>query len=117
LSLLLLGVLHAALAQPPANVPRIGVVASMSPPPAPSPDIDGFRRGLKELGYIEGQCIIVEYRWAHGRSDGAAELAGELASRNLDAVVVAGPVSAAAAKRASTRTPIVFAASGCRVGM
>jgi len=112
LTLMLLAISSGVWAQSPQRVPRIGVVAPLSPPPSPSPDVDGFRRGLKELGYVEGQSIIVEYRWGLGRPDKAVQLAVELAKLDLDALVVAGPISAAAANRASSRTPVVFAASG-----
>ena len=94
------------------NVPRIGVVAPTSPPPSPSPDIDGFRHGLRELGYVEGQTIIVEYRWAAGRPDRWAPLIAELAGLGVDVVVVAGTGVAAAAKGVTSRIPIVMATGG-----
>jgi putative ABC transport system substrate-binding protein len=108
---LLAGLSAGVKAQSTQKVPRIGVVAPLSPPPAASPDIDGFRLGLSELGYVEGGNILLEYRWALGRQDASSRYAEELARLDLDVIVVAGPISALSAKRL-TRKPIIFAAAG-----
>ena len=68
----------AAEAQPTGKIPRIGVLAPGSPPPGPDPGVDAFRLGLRELGYVKGQNIVVEYRWAEGRPDRQAALVSEL---------------------------------------
>ena len=101
-----------AEAQPAQRVPRVGVLAPLSPPPAPSPDIEGFRQGLREVGYVEGQTIIVEYRWAAGQYERWTELVGEMERLGVDVIVVAGPGAAAAAKRVTSRIPIVMATGG-----
>ncbi|HEY7220993.1 MAG TPA: hypothetical protein VH985_21650, partial [Candidatus Binatia bacterium] len=62
-------------AQQPTKVPRIGVLRTGS---HSDPLIDAFRQGLRELGYIEGKNVFVEYRWAEGKNERLAELAAEL---------------------------------------
>ncbi len=99
-------------AQPNQKIPRVGVVSPLSPPPSPSPDIDGFRRGLRELGYVEGQNVVVEYRWGLGRPEQAVAHAVDFARSEVDVIVVPGQISAAAAKAVTTRIPIVMAAAG-----
>src|SRR5882672_4397108 len=89
----------AAEAQSPAKVPRIG-----SPP---DPFVDTFKQGLRDLGYVEGRSINIEYRWAEGREERLAGLAAELVHLNVDVMVVGGTGPATAAKRATTTIPIV----------
>jgi putative ABC transport system substrate-binding protein len=91
-----------------AAVPVVGLLRSASLGPF-VPHVAAFRRGLKEGGYIEGQNVTIEYRWAEGRYDRLPELADELARRPV-AVLVAlgGDASALAAKAASSTIPIVF---------
>ena len=98
-------------AQPSQRIPRVGVVSPLSPPPSPSPDTDGFRQGLRELGYVEGQNVLVEYRWGLGRPEQSVAHAVEFARSEVDVIVVPGQISAAAAKAVTTRIPIVMAAA------
>src|SRR5262245_36025352 len=96
----------AARAQSPA-IPVIGFLDSRSPE-AVENRLRGFRQGLKEAGYIEGENITILYRWADDRTDRLPLLAAELVSRSVAAIVTVGPPSSLAAKAATTTIPIVF---------
>jgi ABC-type uncharacterized transport system substrate-binding protein len=94
-------------AQQPGKMYRIGFLV------APSRSffaarMDGFRQGLRDLGYIEGKNIVIEYRYAEGKLDRLPELAAELVSLKVDLIVTSGPASRAA-KNATKTIPIVFA--------
>ena len=102
-----------AEAQPAGKVPRVGVVGEFSPA---HPFIAAFRQGLRELGYIEGQSIVVEYRHAHGALDRVPNLAIELIRLKVDVLVVGGTESAKFVKAQTTTVPIVFVTSGDPVG-
>ncbi len=108
---LALGLFAAPLAteaQKAGNVPRIGFLHQgygMA-----SPRVPGFRQGLREVGYVEGQNITVEYRFGKGRRDRLAKLASELVGLKLNVIVAATGPSALALKRATTTIPIVMVA-------
>jgi putative ABC transport system substrate-binding protein len=104
----------AAEAQQPGKVPRIGFLFFGSP--GPSPELDAFRRGLRELLYIEGQNITIEYRFASGRVGRLPELAAELVRLKLDVIVTPGTPASVAAKQATSTIPIVFAGVADAVG-
>jgi len=97
-----------AEAQQPKKVPRIGLlgVASAS---ALTGQLDAFRQGLRELGYIEGKNIVVEYRYADAKADRVPELAAELVDLKVDVIVTYQTPSVLALKKASATIPIVFA--------
>ena len=117
-SLLVLGVLAAPLAaeaQPAGRVPRIGVLAS-APAVFAAPYIEVGRQGLRDLGYVEGQNIVVEYRFAAGRADRLPDLAAELVSLKPDVIVVVGDRGVDAVKRATSTIPIVMVSAGDPVG-
>src|SRR5262249_40163363 len=78
-------------------------------PTASAPTLNGFRQGLRELGWIEGQSVSIEYRWADGRLDRLPALASDLARFPLDVIVVAGWPAARAALQATRTVPIVVA--------
>ena len=113
-----LGILAAPLApaaQQPTKVPRIGFLAWGSPPPADRYG-ESFRQGLRDLGYVEGQNIVVEYRWAEGRSDRAADLAAELVRLKVDVIVAFATPAILAAQNATKTTPIVMGVAADPVG-
>jgi len=98
-------------AQQAVSLPRIGFLApaSLSDPRVP-PFLQAFRQGLRELGYVEGQNIAIEFRWAEGRYDRLPGLAAELVRLKVDVIVAAGPNAIQAAKQATQTIPIVMAA-------
>jgi putative ABC transport system substrate-binding protein len=101
----------AADAQPAGMVHRMGYLASSSPATA-RPLLEAFRQGLGELGWVEGQNLVIEYRFAEGQHDRLPELAAELVRLKVD-VIAAGPTPPALAARNATRTiPIVMTAVG-----
>ena len=104
----------AAQAQPAGKVSRIGFLFYGAP--GPSPELEAFRQGLRDLGYIEGQNISLEYRFANGRVGRLPELAAELVRLDLDVVVTPGTPASLAAKKATSTIPIVFAGVADAVG-
>ena len=100
----------AARAQQAARVYRIGYVTPSSR--SADPSFAAFRQGLSELGYVEGKNVIVEARFAEGRIDRVPDLVAELIGLKVDVLLAGSPVSAVAAKKASTNVPIVFAGVG-----
>jgi ABC-type uncharacterized transport system substrate-binding protein len=90
-----------------AATPVIGYLDSRSPDAAEN-RLGGFRRGLKETGYIEGENIIIVHRWAEDQTDRLPLLAADLVSRSVAAIVTAGVPSSLAAKAATTTVPTIF---------
>jgi putative ABC transport system substrate-binding protein len=103
-----------AQAQPAAGTPRVGFLFYGSP--GPSAEIEAFRRGLRDHGYIEGQNIAVEYRFASGRVGQLPPLAVELVRLKPDVIVTPGTPASLAAKQATSVIPIVFAGVADAVG-
>ena len=112
IAFVLLVVVAAASAQQPKKVPRIGYL-SAGDPASESARSEAIRLALRELGYIEGQNIAIEYRYAEGKHDRLPELAAELVRLKVDIIVVAGgdPLIRAA-KNATKTIPIVMAGVG-----
>jgi putative tryptophan/tyrosine transport system substrate-binding protein len=112
IGLLLSGVLLAygdvAETQQPKKLRLIGILESGSPTSS-SERIEAFRHGLRELDYVEGQNISIEYRYAEGNTDRFAELATELARLKVEIIITASTPGVRAAKKASSTIAIVFA--------
>ena len=97
-----------AEAQQPKKVPRIGYLSG-SPPSSIAEHNEAFRQGLRELGYMEGKNIVIEWRSAEGKRDRLPALATELVHLKVDVIVTAGPLVTRAAKEATVTIPIVMA--------
>ena len=98
----------AAAAQPPAKVPRIGILLP-STSAATSHLVEAFRQGLRELGYVEGENIAIEYRWAEGKWERLPDMAAELVRLKVRVIVVAATPAVQAAQQATRTIPIVMA--------
>jgi putative ABC transport system substrate-binding protein len=101
-------VLHA---QPLARVARIGFLGSASAPGS-AKSVEALRAGLRDLGYVEGKNIVIEFRWAEGRYDRLSALVAELIRLKVDLIVTHGTPGTRAAKKATSTIPIVMAISG-----
>jgi putative ABC transport system substrate-binding protein len=112
---LLLALCFPAEAQQPKKVPRIGYLFANFPNTSPARR-EAFRQGLRELGYVEGKNIVIEYRYAEGKLDRLSELAAELVRLNVDVIVTGGPAPTRAAKEATTKIPIVMGFDNDPVG-
>jgi ABC-type uncharacterized transport system substrate-binding protein len=106
LSAILLALALPTEAQQPKKVPRIGVLSPGSP--GPSPLLDAFRQGLRELGYVEGQNIAIEYRFAEANPEPLPDLAAELVHLKVDVILTINTPASQAAKNATKTIPIVF---------
>src|SRR5262249_17698820 len=89
-------------------MPGIGVLNTGSPGPLSAPFMDAFRRGRSEAGYVEGQNLAIESRWAEGHYDRLPALAADLVGRKVDLIMASSPPSALAAKSATSTIPIIF---------
>src|SRR4051794_10154499 len=92
--------------------PVIGVLYAGSPSASSTSFIGAFRQGLSEAGYVEGQNVAIEYRWAEGHYDQLPALAADLVGRKVDLIMANSPPSARAAKSATSTIPIVFRSGG-----
>jgi putative tryptophan/tyrosine transport system substrate-binding protein len=101
----------AARAQQAGKLPTIGLWGP-STPSIDSQRVAAFVQRLRELGWIEGRTVKIEYRWAGGRNERAAEIAAEFVRLKVDVIVTQGTPSVLAAKQATSVIPIVFAAVG-----
>ena len=108
--------LATAAAQPSERVPRIGLLG----PRTRSNDagfVDAFLQGLRDLGWVEGKTILIEYRWAEGKTDRLPDLVAELVRLKVDVIVASTSAVAVASKNATGTIPIVMATGGDPVGL
>jgi putative ABC transport system substrate-binding protein len=115
LGVMLIALGFPAEAQQPKKVPRIGILATVPLSAAAARD-EAFRGGLRELGYVGGKNIVIEYRSSEGKTDRLPELVAELVRLKVDIIVATGPNATHAAKEATTTIPIVFTQHGDPVG-
>src|SRR5262245_57444338 len=108
LALALLGFGRSTVAQPPERTVRVGLLA----PASRSDDVEGFLDGMRDLGYVEGRNLIIEYRAAGGKMERLDALLAELVQLKVDVIVTGGTPAALAAKRAHTTIPVVIGAMG-----
>ena len=111
------GAVAAPLVARAQQAPRIGFLSSRSPDESEAV-VAAFRRGLAESGYVAGQNVVIEYRWAEGRYERLPALAAELVQMHAAVILSAGgPPAALAARDATTTIPIVFSATDDPVGL
>jgi putative ABC transport system substrate-binding protein len=104
-----------AWAQQTSKVWRVGMLETTSEA-LNAPNVTAFRRGLQQLGYVEGKNLAIEYRSGEGRIERFPELAAEMVRLKVDVIVTRGTPAALAAKNATTTIPIVMAAIGEPIG-
>ena len=107
-AVILLAVAVLAEAQQPTKIPRIGFLSALSSS-SMSARTEAFRQGLRDLGYVEGRNIVIEWRYAEEKADRLRELAAELVRLKVDVIVTAGPSATRSAKEATVTIPIVMA--------
>jgi len=90
------------------NIPRIGIVAGSGGAQISTPTLDGLRQGLRDLGYVDGKNIMLEYRYAEGKQERVPNFVAEFVRLNVDAIVVGSSAGIRAAKQATTTIPIVM---------
>jgi len=93
-------------AQQAGKIPRIAFITTTSP--GGSPSTEAFRGGLRDLGYVEGQNIVIEWRWGRGTTERFTEFATEVVNLNVDVIVAANTVAGYAVQKKTTRIPIVI---------
>jgi putative tryptophan/tyrosine transport system substrate-binding protein len=113
--LLVLVIVGFAHGQQQKKAPRIGILIPNQPPVSPQL-VKAFHQGLRELGYVEGRNIVIEYRFGEGESDRYPDLAAELVQLKVDTIVTASTPAIEAVKNATSTIPIVMAASADPVG-
>jgi putative ABC transport system substrate-binding protein len=111
LSLSILAAPLVADAQPAGKMYRIGRLAPGFPPTPtrPNPGVEALWQGLREFGYVEGQNLIIEYRYAEGRNERLADLAAELVRLKVEVLVAIGDAAIHAAQHATHMIPVVMA--------
>jgi putative ABC transport system substrate-binding protein len=105
-----------AEAQQGKKIPRIGFLSAVSSASIPRNRVEAFQQGLRELGYVEGKNIFIEYRYADGKQDRLKEIVAELLSLKVDVIVTGGPTATRPAKEATSTIPIVMGFDNDPVG-
>jgi ABC-type uncharacterized transport system substrate-binding protein len=108
LNAMLLALSVPADAQQPSKIPRIGYVRVVGVPSTPGPNVEAFRHGLKDLGYVEGKNIVIEFRYAEGKPDRIPSLVAELVQLKVDVLVSGDAPTIRIAKQATKTIPIVM---------
>ena len=111
----IVGSIQFAAAQQSTTLHHIGYLSPTSPSVSPG-RIDAFRQGLRELGYVEGNNIVIEYRYAEGKFDRLSTLAAELVRLKVELIVTTGPTVTRAAKEATATVPVVMTTDTDPVG-
>src|SRR5215831_10843840 len=104
-------------AQPPMKVYRVGRLIAAFAPSQPSPILEAFEQTLRDLGYVEGRNIILEYRYAEGSDERLRDQAAELVQLPVDVIVAQGAAAIRAAQHATRTIPIVMAATSDPIGL
>ncbi len=97
-----------AQAQQPGKIPRIGYVRVVGEPSIPGRNVEAFLQGLKDLGYVDGKTILIEFRYAEGKRDRIPSLVADLIQLRVDLLVSPDPQAIRAAKQATKTIPIVM---------
>jgi putative ABC transport system substrate-binding protein len=97
-----------AQAQQPSKIPRIGYVRVVGVPSVPGPNVEAFRRGLRDLGYIDGENILIEFRYADGNRDRISTLVTELVQLKVDVLISGDSPAIRAAKQATKTIPVIM---------
>ncbi len=114
---LALGILAAPLAARAQQAGKVYRVGFLWDSPGVFPDaIEAFRRGLRDLGYVEGRTIAIEYRWAEGKPERMREFAEELVRLKVDVIIAPSSIYTEAAKRATSAIPIIFMSHADPIG-
>ena len=111
----IVGRIQFAAAQQSTTLHHIGYLSPTSPSVSPG-RIAAFRQGLRELGYVEGNYIVIEYRYAEGKFDRLSTLAAELVRLKVELIVTTGPTVTRAAKEATATVPVVMTTDTDPVG-
>jgi putative ABC transport system substrate-binding protein len=117
ISTIVLGVFEMPLAADAQQAGKVYRVGFLWDSPAVFPDaIEAFRQGLRDLGYVEGRTIAIEYRWAEGKPERMRELAEELVRLKVDVIVAPSSIYTEAARRATSTIPIIFMSHADPIG-
>ena len=108
LCVMLFALCSSAEAQQSGKIPRIGYVRVVGVPSIPGPNVEAFRHGLKDLGYVEGKNILIEFRYAEGKRDRVPSLVAELVQLKVDVLISGDDPALRAAKEATKTIPIVM---------